>query len=155
MTTHLRFDHAVILVNDLEKGTEDYRALGFNVFYGGKHADGKTHNALIVFRDGTYLELLAPTDPTLLQSIDPSDQNGFLPMFQNGEGFGGYALLSNDLKSDVRDMQNRGLNVQMRPAGGRARPDGKELRWRSAMIEGTMTPFFIEDDTRTQSTGGR
>ena len=123
MTTHLRFDHAVILVNDLEKGTEDYRAFGFNVFYGGKHADGKTHNALIVFRDGTYLELLAPTDPTLLQSIDPSDQNGFLPMFQNGEGFGGYALLSNDLKSDVRDMQNRGTQCA-NASGGWTRTPG-------------------------------
>lgn len=26
---------------------------------GGKHADGKTENKLILFRDGTYLELIA------------------------------------------------------------------------------------------------
>jgi catechol 2,3-dioxygenase-like lactoylglutathione lyase family enzyme len=143
----LQFDHAVILVNDLEKASEDYRALGFTVFFGGQHADGKTHNALIVFRDGTYLELLAPTDPALLKQADPSDRSSFLFMFARGEGFGGYALLSPNLEADVERMRQYGLPVQLRPAAGRARPDGQLLRWRSAMLEGSMTPFFIQDET--------
>ncbi len=68
-------------------------------------------------------------------------------MFQYGEGFGGYALLSQDLAADTAAMQSRGLEVQLRPPGGRARPDGQELRWHSSMINGSMTPFFIQDDT--------
>lgn len=147
MTTHLQFDHAVILVHDLERATADFRELGFNPFFGGIHADGKTHNALIVFPDGTYLELIAPTDKALLEAASEDDTNSFLPMFQKGEGFGGYALLTQSLQADVKAMRERGLNVQARPAGGRARPDGQKLRWQSAMIEGTMTPFFIQDDT--------
>lgn len=143
----LQFDHAVILVNDLEQASNDYRGLGFTVFFGGQHADGKTHNALIVFRDGTYLELLAPTDPALLDQLDPNDRGGFLFMFARGEGFGGYALLSPDLDADIERMHRYGLPVQPRPAAGRARPDGQLLRWRSAMLEGTMTPFFIQDET--------
>ncbi|MEO8606717.1 MAG: VOC family protein [Chloroflexota bacterium] len=147
MATPLQFDHAVILVNDLEKASSDYRALGFNVFFGGAHADGKTHNSLIVFRDGTYLELLAPTNPALLDQVDPEDRSSFLFMFAHGEGFGGYALLSPNLESDVARMRQRGLAIQPRPPGGRARPDGQALRWRSAMLDGTMTPFFIQDET--------
>jgi catechol 2,3-dioxygenase-like lactoylglutathione lyase family enzyme len=147
MATGLQFDHAVILVNDLEKASRDYEALGFHVFFGGAHADGKTHNSLIVFRDGTYLELLAPTSPALLDQVDPDDKSSFLFMFAGGEGFGGYALLSSNLEREVARMEQRGLPIQQRPPGGRARPDGQALRWRSAMLNGTMTPFFIQDDT--------
>jgi hypothetical protein len=147
MATPLQFDHAVILVNDLEKASGDYKALGFHVFFGGEHADGKTHNALIVFRDGTYLELLAPTSPALLDQLDPTDKSSFMFLFARGEGFGGYAMLSPDLEEAVGRMQQRGLPIQLRPPGGRKRPDGQALRWQSAMLEGTMTPFFIQDDT--------
>jgi catechol 2,3-dioxygenase-like lactoylglutathione lyase family enzyme len=143
----LQFDHAVILVRDLNAAINDYRQLGFNAFFGGEHAGGKTHNALIVFADGTYVELLAPTRPELLQTVDPTDRTNFLFMFQYGEGFGGYALLSPDLNAETEAMQKRGLDVQLRPPGGRARPDGQQLRWQSAMVGGSMTPFFIQDVT--------
>lgn len=33
-----------------------------NIQPGGKHADGRTENRLVVFRDGTYLELIAFID---------------------------------------------------------------------------------------------
>ena len=47
-------DHIVILVNDLQAAIDDYAALGFSVAPGGTHADGATHNALIIFADDTY-----------------------------------------------------------------------------------------------------
>ncbi|MBI5670455.1 MAG: VOC family protein [Chloroflexi bacterium] len=143
----LRFDHAIILVHDLDAASAGYRHRGFTVVYGGQHAGGKTHNALIVFQDGTYLELLAPTDRTLLNAIDPSDRSNFLYLFQHGEGFGGYALQSDDLMSDVTALQARGLAVQLRPEGGRTRPDGTTLRWQTAAFPDTMTPFLIQDLT--------
>ena len=70
MTLH--FDHAIILVKDLYKGIDHYKAVGFNPFFGGVHAGGKTHNALIVLADGSYLELLAPTTPELLFGSGPT-----------------------------------------------------------------------------------
>lgn len=143
----LSFDHAIILVRDLDSAIADYQTLGFTVFYGGQHAGGKTHNALIVFQDGTYLELLAPTSPALLDSIDPDDRSNFLFLFAQGEGFGGFALQSDDLAGDVAAMQARGVEVQLSPPNGCTRADGVELRWQSAMLPNTMTPFFIEDLT--------
>ena len=50
----LSIDHIVICVNDVNAAIETYRGLGFNAFYGGKHASGQTHNGLIVFDDGSY-----------------------------------------------------------------------------------------------------
>jgi hypothetical protein len=146
MTLH--FDHAIVLVNDLYKGIDHFKAAGFNPFFGGVHAGGKTHNALIVFADGTYLELLAPTTPELLNNLDPNDHTNFLFLLAHGEGLGGYALLSDNLTTDVEAMQQRGLALALKPINGRARPDGQELRWRTATLDnGSMTPFFLQDET--------
>ena len=58
----LLLDHVVIHVADLDAAIADYASLGFNVQRGGTHADGATHNALIVFADGSYIELIAFLD---------------------------------------------------------------------------------------------
>ena len=55
-------DHIVILVSELESAIADYTALGFSVVRGGDHP-GVTHNALVAFADGTYLELIAFKQP--------------------------------------------------------------------------------------------
>jgi len=141
-------DHIVIIVHDLEQAIEDYRALGFVTHYGGEHADGKTHNALIVFRDGTYLELLAPTRPTLLQELDPRDRSNFLFLLAGGEGFGGYALISEKLEEDIAKLIQNEVPVELKPPAGRNRPDAVQLQWRTGMLQsGSMTPFFIQDIT--------
>ncbi|TKY88598.1 hypothetical protein EX895_002587 [Sporisorium graminicola] len=62
-------DHLILLVNDpqtassqrtsaLEHAVLVFSELGFQVVRGGTHADGLTSNALIVFPDGVYIELI-------------------------------------------------------------------------------------------------
>ncbi|TMJ30929.1 MAG: VOC family protein, partial [Alphaproteobacteria bacterium] len=51
-------DHLVIMFPDLETAIRDYTELGFTVVRGGSHPTG-THNALIAFADGAYVELIA------------------------------------------------------------------------------------------------
>ncbi|EST09150.1 Glyoxalase-like domain protein [Kalmanozyma brasiliensis GHG001] len=62
-------DHLILLVNDppkassqrtsaLERSILVFSELGFQVSRGGLHADGLTSNALIVFPDGVYIELI-------------------------------------------------------------------------------------------------
>ena len=62
-------DHLILLVNDphhassqrtssLERAILTFTELGFQVVRGGTHADGLTSNALIVFSDGVYVELI-------------------------------------------------------------------------------------------------
>jgi hypothetical protein len=148
MPPTLRFDHAIIAVFNLNSAIADYRALGFTPFIGGKHASGLTHNALIVFQSGDYLELLAPTDPGLLSSTGTlNSPTNFLSAFQGGEGLAGYAFLSTNLQADVNAIRKRGLNVSDPKPNSRLRPDGERLAWRGATLDNTMTPFFIEDET--------
>ena len=54
----LGIDHLVIVVKDLQQAANDYQQLGFTVVPGGKHPVG-SHNVLISFADGSYLEVIA------------------------------------------------------------------------------------------------
>ena len=54
----LSIDHIVIAVADLDAAVRDYTALGFTVLPGGEHPRG-SRNALVVFADGAYLEIIA------------------------------------------------------------------------------------------------
>jgi catechol 2,3-dioxygenase-like lactoylglutathione lyase family enzyme len=142
-----RLDHAVISVRDLDEAVEDYRTLGFTVMLGGVHPGGWTHNALILLADGTYLELLAPVEPRFLDDEDALAAPNFLFALVDGEGAVGLALTTDDLTSAVTAMRQRSVNVADPRIGGRMRPDGVRLEWRSAMLGRTVLPFFIEDIT--------
>lgn len=138
-----RLDHLIIAVRDLETARVNYQKLGFTVLPGGTHANGATHNALVVFADGSYLELLALTGNP--PQNDTADYSFLLKM---GEGFVGYALQSDNLVADIAGMQARGLTIQPITEGGRQRPDGTPLRWQTAIFaDGSMSPFFIQDVT--------
>ena len=56
-------DHLVVVVPDLEAGIAAYEGLGFTVVRGGRHPVG-THNALMAFADGSYMELIAFYQPS-------------------------------------------------------------------------------------------
>ena len=149
MPNQLRFDHVLIGVTDLEQASKDFTALGFTVFLGGTHVHGLTHNALIVFADGSYIELIAPTAPALLETVEANgtDTASVLARFASGDGFVGYALHSAQIEEDVAAMQARGLDIRDPVSNGRLRPDGERLAWRSALINGLKAPFIITDDT--------
>ena len=86
-------DHIVILVNDLQAAIDDYAALGFSVAPGGTHADGATHNALIIFADDTYLELIA--------FLREAPTHYWWRHVASGEGLIDYALLPSAIADDV------------------------------------------------------
>jgi catechol 2,3-dioxygenase-like lactoylglutathione lyase family enzyme len=129
-------DHIIIAVRDLEHAIADYQALGFTVIYGGKHAAGTTHNALIYFRDGTYIELLAPTgEPAVPGTVD------FSPLLTRRERLTGYALRSDDLEADSLKLHGQGIDVGEVIAGGRIRADSTQVAWKIARVGDGFAPF--------------
>ncbi len=137
-----KLDHVIIAVDDLDAAVADYRSLGFTTTYGGRHANTATHNALICFQDGAYLELLAPTGDAPLPGM-----TDFSPLLAHGEGLAGYAMLSHDLIADAEALRARGAQVGDVGEGRRKRTDGIELQWRTAEIDGGKSPFLIQDVT--------
>lgn len=137
----LRLDHVIVSVTDLDGAITHYQELGFNAFYGGKHGDGLTHNGLVVFADGSYLELIALVDAS------KRAEASFKQLIREEEGFTGYALLSDDIDADLLAMQQQGIPTNAIRSGNRQRSDGEQLRWRMAMLGKLMSPFIIQDDT--------
>lgn len=138
----LELDHIVITVADLDAAMRDYEALGFTVRRGGVHANRATENALVVFGDGTYLELLAKTgEPPLPGLID------FSAIFDHGLGLAGYALRADDLEAEAARLRGHGFVIGEIIPGERRRADGVLVQWKLALIDGGFSPFLIQDVT--------
>jgi hypothetical protein len=134
-------DHVVVLVQELERAMVDYRRLGFEVVPGGRHASG-THNALVGFADGTYLELLA--------FREASPDHRWWPALLRGGGLVDFCAATDDLEGDIACMRRMGLAISDPRPMSRLRPDGRELRWRLAVLTSSETglfPFLIQDLT--------
>jgi catechol 2,3-dioxygenase-like lactoylglutathione lyase family enzyme len=135
-------DHLVILVDDLDTGIGQYRELGFTVTPGGRHPRF-THNALVTFADGSYLELIAfyETDNVTHRWYGYRDSGG---------GLIDHALGTDDLEAELAGARQRGVSYAGPHDGARARPDGVQLVWKTATpATGAPVglPFVIEDVT--------
>lgn len=138
-------DHIVIISADLEKAIADAQQAGFTVTPGGKHKDGATHNALIAFQDGSYIELIAPARGT------EGRNHRWFPRLKKGGGLVDLCLASDDMDADVAFIREHGRLYSEPEENGRHRPDGVELRWKGSMPPGAVGehgwPFLIEDVT--------
>lgn len=135
----LPLDHIVIAVQDLERTIADYQSLGFNVLRGGEHPGRSTHNALVVFADGAYFELIA-------WCAAAPEERWWQQLQQHGEGLVDFALLPTETGAVVA-AQARGLGYEAPYEGGRLRPDGEQLRWRNARSPSPDLPFLCGDLT--------
>lgn len=134
-------DHLVIAVNDLEHTIADYRGLGFQVLPGGRHPGRTSHNALVVFEDGAYLELIAWQAPA-------PEERWWQLLQAHGEGLVDFALLPGDTAVAITAARARGLTTITGPLdGGRVRPDGQSLQWLTARQASHDLPFLCGDVT--------
>src|SRR5262245_4544733 len=132
-------DHIVILVRDLAAAVADYTALGFTVTPGGEHTGGATHNALVIFADDTYLELIA--------FKRPAPDHHWYRHVALGEGLIDFALLPTAIEADLAAARERGLTLEGPFAGGRTRPDGQQVAWQTARALTPDLPFLCGDVT--------
>lgn len=138
-------DHIVIVDQDLDALVEQARSVGFTVVPGGEHAGGMTHNALIAFQDGSYIELIAFIEP------EKRSTHRWWPRLWKGGGLADFALFCEDLEQEVAAIKSRGLDIPEPVENGRQRPDGERLEWRQSfpqtIVGETGMPFLIEDLT--------
>lgn len=158
----LRLDHVIIVVRDLKSAVQDYTALGFHVLPGGEHPAFNTHNALIPFADGSYLELLATKEAMYFSYLQaalardilddelPDDTlptRRFMYTLARGEGVQDFALMTDDLERTITSAKVGGVLLEAPIAGGRTRADGVQLAWEFVMARAGKLPFLIRDIT--------
>jgi catechol 2,3-dioxygenase-like lactoylglutathione lyase family enzyme len=142
MHATFQIDHIVIMVDDLAQAIDNYTTLGFTVLHGGKHPGNPTHNALIVFADGAYIEIIA---------LSPGDDTPMTTRLRKWvaakPGLVDFALLPQDIEADAVAVRQRGLDIEDPQPGGRLRPDGVQVDWKTCNLAGSGLPFFCADVT--------
>jgi hypothetical protein len=158
----LRFDHAVIVVENLAAAIEGFREIGFTVVAGGDHEGSPTHNALIGLADGAYLELIAFRRHVAPPGLNPADASDWERIVQGsdspldrmmrlwdatGQGLVHFALCPLAVDITVAHARAHRLAIDGPYDGGRVRPDGRHVLWQAAMPRGLDTPFLCADVT--------
>jgi catechol 2,3-dioxygenase-like lactoylglutathione lyase family enzyme len=134
-------DHIVIAVPDLATASKSYEGLGFTVVPGGRHPVG-THNALIAFADGSYIELIA--------FYEPNSQHKWWQPLQRGGGLVDFCMQTDDLLGDTAAFRQAGVDIDDPSPLSRVRPDGYQLKWVLSIPRGAhkgVAPFLIQDET--------
>ena len=147
----LRLDHVVYAVADLDDAAERWRRdLGLDSVAGGRHARWGTANRIVPLGD-QYLEIVAVVDPPAAEGAV------FGRAVARRARDGGGWLTPVAMTDDLEEIAGRlGLEIT---AGARRRPDGEELRWRSAGFDdprrAEWMPFFIRWDVPTELHPGK
>ncbi len=134
-------DHLVVVVPDLDTAIRSYAGLGFTVVPGGRHPVG-THNALISFTDGSYLELIAFYEPS-------PDHRWWTPL-EKGGGLVDFCMQTDDLLADTAAFRRAGVEIDDPKPLSRVRPDGYKLSWVLSIPRDRhrgVAPFLIQDET--------
>lgn len=135
----LRIDHVVCAVPDLDAAADRFRRdHGLDSAPGGRHAGWGTANRIVPLGHD-YIELIAVEDEAV--AAGTRFGRAVLERAQGGGGWLAICVSTDDLDAVAGRL---GLDVI---AGARERPDGTEVRWRSAGLEDPrrepFLPFFI------------
>ena len=139
-------DHIIWACDDLERGSRRFEALtGVTPRFGGAHASGLTHNALVRIGPRSYLEILAPTGPP----TGPEDAWSRLARTAREPQVLTYCLrASGPLTELARTAEELGAPKTEVLGNGRVTPEGVKLHWQwvapSFEHFGLAFPFFID-----------
>ena len=140
----LKIDHVTLCASKLEPLQSAFAEIGLATDYGGPHANGITHMALLGFADGSYLELIAPYQ-------GQTEASPWAELMLGDAGPGAWAVGTEDIKKEVAQLRAHGIASPGPVPGSRHRPDGKLLEWETASFgpgsAGALLPFLIQDHT--------
>jgi len=163
MNENISFDHAVIVVPELEQAISNFEALGFSVQRGG--SSKPAHNALIYFSDGTYIELitLISRPARLLFRLlyitgllglaarhKPTIRSRFILWFGGPTGLRDWCVRCSSLDNAIEHFRHQGIETFDGKYFSRKKPNGDLAEWRLAGPANKYMPFLIEDISPTQ-----
>jgi hypothetical protein len=139
-------DHIIWACDNLERGSRRFEALtGVSPRYGGMHASGLTHNALVALGPRCYLEILAPAKPQA-----PGDDDWCrLARASHEPHTMTYCMRSSrPLTELAASAEGLGAENGKVLSNGRTTPEGVHLSWQwlRPTIDrfGLAFPFFID-----------
>jgi len=158
----VRLYHVVVLVSSLAEATRTFTGAGFTVTPGGLHDAIPTENALVVFADGSYLELLATRDPATRDELRAlragpgwerhlkgvsAIARRFLPALARADGVADWVLGGAALGGRAAALRALGVRSSGPATMARERTDRVRLEWQLLLPEAPLHPFWIADRT--------
>ena len=138
-------DHLVYATPELDRGIVEIETLsGVRATLGGKHRGFGTHNALVALGPAVYLEIIAP-DPDRRDPLSPRIFG--LDEIETSR-LAAWCVRKPEIERFRSDAVRKGVALGEVTSGGRRRPDGVELTWKTTDPEivaaDGIVPFFIE-----------
>jgi Glyoxalase-like domain len=123
-------DHLVYAAPELDEAVAELEVrLGVRPAYGGKHAGGLTHNALLSLGEDTYLEIIAAVPG----AAAPGTPLAFgLHMLENAR-LVTWSMKAPDIDRRIEEARAHGYDPGDAVDGGRELPDGSRLSWRVSL----------------------
>ncbi|TVY47064.1 hypothetical protein LOCC1_G002968 [Lachnellula occidentalis] len=156
-------DHIIILIPHAHLiDLPAWLTENFTITSGGRHADNKTENKLICFKDGSYIELISfiNDDPVLREGHWWGKKTfGIIDFAFTSKGRGGggaeenYEPVSKRLEEVKWEDGEEEVRYQRPVEGGRKRDDGVDVKWQvtfpvvSDGYQRGELPFFCHDIT--------
>jgi hypothetical protein len=144
----ITIDHVTFCGSSLDELQNAFRNVGLTTEYGGPHANGATHMALLGFDDGSYLELIAPMKRG---EGAAGAMAGWVELMQADAGACAWAVRTSNIQAEVDRLKAAAIVVTAPQPGGRKKIDGTILRWQTAAAgpgpAGALLPFMIQDET--------
>ena len=153
-------DHLVLFVDDLTTAITRFESTGFTVTPGG--INGPTHNALIVFSNDTYIELIALQSSrarlvmrwlrhagvlALRRWLKRDLQTRLLDWMSGPQGLIDLCLRGTELNEISHSSPLTGIGLTDPVQFKRHRPDGLVVQWTLRGANERRQPFFIQDAT--------
>lgn len=127
LSNSIALDHIIWAVPDLEEGMQDFRErTGIDPVYGGEHTNGVTANYLASLGSCLYLEIVGPKAGANL--VDLGERAGGY----TEPNISGFAFRYNLDETGEVAAKALGINLGAVNEGGRIKPDGSALAWRTA-----------------------
>lgn len=137
-------DHVTWAGPELEALRRTFRAAGLPSDYGGPHANGVTHMAVVGFPDGSYLELIAPREPGAPSPVWDA-------AIRADAGPAAWAARTEDIAREAARLREAGVPVRGPEPWSRRTPEGRTAAWELAFPgegePGALLPFLIQDRT--------
>ena len=153
-------DHLVLFVDDLTTAITRFESKGFTVTPGG--TNGPTHNALIVFSNDTYIELIALQSSkarlimrslrglgvlALRRWLKPDLRTRLLDWMSGPQGLIDLCFRGTELNEISHSSPLSGIGLTDPVQFKRHRPDGLVVQWTLRGENNRRQPFFIQDAT--------
>lgn len=124
-------DHIIWVVPDLAAYAKQLEAMaGVAPSYGGEHSNGVTANYLLSLGPCTYLEIAGPRP-----GLTPPEMGDRAETYAVAHA-AGFALAMRDAQAGSTYLKSYGLEPGSVRTGGRGKPDGTMLSWRTVSLPG-------------------